>query len=241
MADLGAVRPRADERGVSPLPDLAFDWPRGAELHELLEREWLGTNGLGGYASSTLAGCNTRRYHGLFVPSLPVFGRTVLVPKLEEHVVVGRERFRLDGEETADGLDCPATHWIRSFHLEGLVPRWEYALGDTRLGRRVVMLHGENTLFVEYAHLAGPDLALTLRPWSAFRFHDRALPAAPARALVRLSEDRVEFSLAEDPPPLHVRVAANGAVPFIGLAAQSRELVYRIEKRRGLDHRERLR
>ncbi|HZA52321.1 MAG TPA: amylo-alpha-1,6-glucosidase, partial [Myxococcaceae bacterium] len=58
---------------------------------------------------------------------------------------------------------------------------------------------------------------------------------------VRLSEDRVEFSLAEDTPPLHVRVAANGAVPFIGLAAQSRELVYRIEKRRGLDHRERLR
>lgn len=65
------------------LPILSLERPRPSSpaelLNELLHKEWLVTNGLGGYASGTVAGCPTRRYHGLFVPSLPRYGRTVML------------------------------------------------------------------------------------------------------------------------------------------------------------------
>jgi predicted glycogen debranching enzyme len=227
---------------VSELPFLALEWPRGADPEQLISHEWLVTNGLGGYASGTVAGCNTRRHHGLFVPTLPGFGRTVVLPRLQEVVTIGDERFRLDGEETVErGLECPAALSIRSFQLEGLVPRWEHAVGGARLRRRLVMVHGQNTLFAEYAHLSGPDLALTLRLWPAFRVHDQPLPPAPVYATVRLFDHRVELSMKDEAPPLRVRVTAHGPVPFIGLSTDSTELVYRTEQRRGLDDRERLR
>jgi predicted glycogen debranching enzyme len=227
---------------VSELPVLAFDWARGADPEELVGYEWVVTNGLGGYASGTVGGCNTRRHHGLFVPTLPGFGRTVMLPRLHETVIVGGERFALDGEETVEsGLDCPAALSLRSFHLEGLVPRWEYAAGPARLRRKLLMVHGQNTTFVEYVHESGPDLALTLRLWPTFRVHDQPMPATPTRAIVRLQDHRVELSMHDQAPPLRVRVTAHGPVPFIGLSTDSRELLYRMEKVRGLDDRERLR
>jgi predicted glycogen debranching enzyme len=164
-----------------------------------------------------------------------------MLRRLDEVVTIGGERFPLGGEETVErGLECPGALCLRAFHLEGLVPRWEYTVGGARLRRRLVMVHGQNTVFIEYAHESGPDLALTLRPWPAFRGHDEPLPPPHPHATVRLVDHRVELSVRDDAPPLRVQVTAHGPVPFIGLAASSPELVYRIEELRGLDHRERL-
>ena len=71
------------------LPTVSFSWPSGPTLDQVIDREWLVANGQGGYASSTIAGCNTRRYHGLFTPSLPApFGRTVMLPRLVQLATV---------------------------------------------------------------------------------------------------------------------------------------------------------
>ncbi|HQV46333.1 MAG TPA: glycogen debranching enzyme N-terminal domain-containing protein, partial [Nitrospira sp.] len=83
----------------------------------LLSREWLVTNGLGGYASGTLLGAPTRRYHGMFVPDLPSpWGRTVMIPRLDEEVVVEGESVLLSGIEFEDGrLESDLTKVISAF------------------------------------------------------------------------------------------------------------------------------
>ena len=120
------------------LPRLSFDFPDGADFSNGVHHEWLLTNGRGGYASGTVVGCNTRRYHGLFIPTLEKLGRTVLMARLEETALVDGERYRLTSEEHDDGsaLEDGARH-LRHFHLEGLIPVWEYAVGRARRGHGV--------------------------------------------------------------------------------------------------------
>lgn len=103
-------------------------------------REWLVTNGLGGYASGTLAGVNTRRYHGLLVAALtPPVGRTVLVGGLVEWAVYGGRRYPLSTHEYGDGTIDPQGYKYQSaFELEGCsrfgamtsrMPCWRSACG----------------------------------------------------------------------------------------------------------------
>jgi len=222
-----------------PLPESCFEWPAGAPVGEALPREWLVTNGLGGYASGTLAQCNTRRYHGLFVPALPGWGRTVVVPRLREEISSGEQVFRLDGEELVDGqLHLPGLSQLRRFSLCGNLPRWEWALGAARVSRELVFLHAENTAFVRWTHLAGAPLRLRVRPFTAFRFHDKALPPPGELPTVVLRGERVEVQPAPHVQPLRLRVLAGCAVPFVSLPERSPALLYRVELARGLDHAE---
>jgi predicted glycogen debranching enzyme len=115
-------------------------------------REWLVTNGLGGWASGTVSGANTRRYHGLFVPALnPPLGRTVLVSQLNEHVTTGNQAFPLSSNEYGSGTIGPHGYrHIESFRLDGLIPTWTFAVDDALLEKRVWMLHGHDTTLVTY-------------------------------------------------------------------------------------------
>ncbi|MBM4381097.1 MAG: glycogen debranching enzyme family protein, partial [Deltaproteobacteria bacterium] len=222
-----------------PLPESGFEWPAGAPANEALPREWLVTNGLGGYAAGTLAQCNTRRYHGLFVPALPGWGRTVVVPRLREEVFSAGQVFRLDGEELADGqLRLPGLEQLRGFRLVGSLPRWEWALGAARLAREFVFLHAENTAFIRWTHLSGAPLRLRVRPFTAFRFHDKPLPPPGELPTVVLRGERVEVQPAPHVQPLRLRMVAGSAVPFVSLPERSPELLFRVERARGLDHAE---
>ncbi|MGH2524891.1 MAG: glycogen debranching enzyme N-terminal domain-containing protein, partial [Anaerolineales bacterium] len=122
------------------------------EFDSAARREWLVTNGLGGWASGTVSGANTRRYHGLFVPALqPPLGRTVLVSQLNERARVGEQVFALSSNEYGDGtLDPHGYQNIESFWLDGLIPTWTFALNDALLEKRVWMPHGQNTTFAAY-------------------------------------------------------------------------------------------
>src|SRR5713226_66080 len=95
-------------------------------------REWLVTNGLGGWGSGTVSGANTRRYHGLFVPALqPPLGRTVLVAKLNERATVAGQVFALSSNEYGDGTVAPHGYRnIEAFRLQNGVPMWTFALAD---------------------------------------------------------------------------------------------------------------
>ncbi len=221
------------------LPTLNVEFPAPGAADALLSREWLVTNGVGGYASGTLGMVNTRRYHGLFVPSLPPpYGRTVMLPRLTEHVEIDGQGYRLDGEEHTDGtLVMQGDPLLRRFCLTGLVPRWELKLGPCWLQRRLLLPHGENTLLVEYRLLEGPPLRLRLRPFCTFRFHDRPVPPTDEGALpsVKLEGDRVEIRPQEGALPLRLRVYASRPAPFVALPERSAELLYRVERARGLD------
>ncbi len=115
-------------------------------------REWLVTNGIGGYAFGTIAGHHTRCYHGLLVAALqPPQGRTLLVAKLDETARYGSEEFELFTNRWADGTVSPEGYRnIERFHLEGTTPVWTFALADAQLEKRIFMPSGANTTYVLY-------------------------------------------------------------------------------------------
>jgi predicted glycogen debranching enzyme len=120
-------------------------------------REWLVTNGLGGFASGTVAGTSTRRYHGLLVAALqPPVRRTLLVNGLDESVRYLGTVHSLATNRWTSGFVSPRGYLqLESFHLEGSKPVWRYALADALLEKRVWMKQGENTTYVQYSLLRG--------------------------------------------------------------------------------------
>src|ERR1700720_1620137 len=128
-----------------------------SDLGAAESREWLGTNGIGGYAFGSIAGLLTRCYHGLLVAALqPPLGRTLLVAKLEEMVRYGSEEFALFANRWADGTVSPEGYLnIERFRLEGTTPIWTFALADALLEKRIFMQTGSNTTYVLYRLVRG--------------------------------------------------------------------------------------
>jgi predicted glycogen debranching enzyme len=146
------------------------------DLHTASRREWLVTNGLGGYAAGTVAGLNTRRYHGLLVAALaPPLKRTMLLSKLLESVRLEGDDFSYKlacNEYTDDVIDPHGYAYLEAFVLEGMVPVWTYALAETLLEKRVWMAHGSNTTYVTYTLRRGDrPLRLELTPLCTYRDH----------------------------------------------------------------------
>lgn len=120
-------------------------------------REWLVTNGIGGYASGTISGALTRRYHGLLIASLkPPVARTLLLTKIDETVNYNGQSYDLSGNLWADGTVAPQGYLnIESFYLDGTTPVWNFAFADGLLEKRVWMEKGENTTYIRYTYKRG--------------------------------------------------------------------------------------
>src|SRR5579885_3294698 len=161
--------------GVLEAPLVSFGREVCGDFAAALRREWLVTNGLGGYASGTLAGVATRRYHGSLVAALtPPVGRTVLVGALDEQATYDGARYPLSAHEFTDGTIAPqGFRHLQAFRLDGMLPVWTFALGDALLERRVWMAYGENTTYVAYRMLRGTrPLELRVTPLVTYRdFH----------------------------------------------------------------------
>src|SRR4051812_45099126 len=129
-----------------------------ARLQKLLDTEWLVTNGLGGYASSTMAGVITRRYHGMLVAALPnPLGRMVMLNHLGESVTANGKTTALNAEERVAGKIDPAVALgVADVRIEAGLPVWEYLWDGVRLERRILMPHRQNTVHVTYRMLEGP-------------------------------------------------------------------------------------
>jgi glycogen debranching enzyme len=135
-------------------------------------REWLVTNGLGGYASGTVAGVLTRRYHGLLFAALkPPLGRTLLLAKLDEMVQYDQNYYPLYTNRWVDGAIAPQGYReIESFCLEGTIPVWKFACGDALIEKRVWIQQGENTTYIRYTlHRASSPLILSLKALVNYR------------------------------------------------------------------------
>jgi predicted glycogen debranching enzyme len=150
-----------------------------SNLETASQREWLVTNGIGGYAAGTLSGILTRSYHGYLVAALqPPLGRYLLLTKLDETVSLRGRSFPLFANRWASGVVEPEGYQhLERFYLDGSVPVWIYALEGIRIEKRLWMEQGENTTWVLYKYLfpkAGldsPRIDLTLKALVNFRNH----------------------------------------------------------------------
>jgi predicted glycogen debranching enzyme len=211
----------------------------GQGKDHLLSREWLVTNGLGGYASGTVSGVATRRYHGLLISALPApHGRMLLLAHLSEQFrLEDGTTTRLGGDESnGSSLRVYGADNLESFYLESGIPVWRYRVGDVVLEKRVFMPHGQNTTFINYRLIEGPDeIRLKLLPSVHCRSHDAFVSTLlPEPFTITTCEDRHELSAANNLPPL--RMLMHGEAAAFTLERQyMRDMVFRIERGRGYD------
>ena len=141
------------------------------DLDAALDREWLETNGLGGFASSTIIGLNTRRYHGLLVAATnPPVGRMVLLSKLEETLVINDRRFDLSANRYPGTIYPQGFKSLKKFRLDPF-PVFMYEVDGIEIEKSVFMIDGKNSTAIQYQvkNSRNQPLSLELRPLIAFR------------------------------------------------------------------------
>ena len=221
-----------------PAAQIHFGREICGDLAAAEKREWLVTNGIGGFASGTIAGLQTRRYHGLLFAALkPPLGRTLLVSHVQESVEYDGRRYDLHSSRWADGSVSPeGFHLVESFRLEGTTPVWSYAFSDALIEKRIWMEQGANTTYVSYTFTRGcHPLRIEIKAFANYRDYHSCTRAGGWR----MNIERVENGL---------RVAAfDGATPFYLLsnaaeAEPAHDWYYNFdlvaERYRGLDDRE---
>ena len=179
-------------------------------------REWLVTNGIGGYASGTVAGSQTRRYHGLLVAALqPPVGRTQLVSAIDETVHYAGTDFCLATHRWASGaVDPQGFLLLEDFHLAGSTPVWTYALADALLEKRVWMRQGENTTYIQYTLVRGSSaLEMELKALVNYRDFHSLTHAGDWRMNIEPVEHGVKVRAFDGAAPFHLKSSAATCEP----------------------------
>lgn len=144
------------------------------DLYTASQREWLVTNGIGGYACGTVPGILTRHYHGILIAALePPVGRMLMVTKLDESVIYRNQIHQLCTNRWADGIVNPeGHHYLEQFYLDGSIPTWRYVFSDAALTKQIWMRQGENTTYVRYTLERGSNsILLNLKALVNYRNH----------------------------------------------------------------------
>ena len=145
-------------------------------------KEWLVANGLGGYSSSTVIGCNTRKYHGLLVAALePPVKRRILLSKLEEEVEVEGKTYLLSTNEYLGAVHPKGHNMLTSFELDPL-PTSTFVLGEVSISKRIFPIHGRNAVVISYriSNLNKQEIIFRVRPLITSRgIHEIARPYTP--------------------------------------------------------------
>jgi predicted glycogen debranching enzyme len=201
-------------------------------------REWLVTNGIGGYASGTIAGSQTRRYHGLLVAALqPPVGRTQLASAIDEIAHYAGTDFSLATHRWASGAVEPKGFLLlEDFHLEGSTPVWTYALSDALLEKRVWMRQGENTTVIQYTVLrASSPIEVELKAFVNYRDFHSMTYANGWRMNITPVEHGVAVQAFDGATPFYMKSSASTCEPrhewYLGC-------YYSEETERGLNDRE---
>jgi predicted glycogen debranching enzyme len=233
---------RDDEKPQPHDEVLARAWQPGERppLDALLEREWLVTNGLGGYASGTVSGAATRRYHGLLIAAHPApLGRVMMVNHLREFLRLPDYRtVPFGGEEKIKGeLHIHGAEHLTSFHLEAGLPVWRYQVEGFELERRIHFAYRHNTVYVRYRLTGGSGrVRLKLKPSVHFRGHDDPVSREPGGPYV-LTVVGDRYELTGEPHYPTLRMAVNdGNAGFTARAERVADVIYRVEESRGYQY-----
>ena len=216
---------------------VAWHYHSGADPELLLSREWLVTNGLGGYASGTIAGVNTRRYHGLLVAALPApHGRIMMFNHLSEQLhLPNATAIQLVGEQHADGkMSLYGIDSLVECRLEAGLPVWQFHIGAFVIEKRIFLLHGQNTVYINYRMCDGKGvIQLRLSPAVHFRLHEAPVDDLPSEPYTFTSvNNRHELSNGTSLPPLRLYVYGEKSA-FTVAGEMIENALYPIEERRG--------
>ena len=220
---------------------IRFDTAICTDFAAASSREWLETNGIGGFASGTISGANTRRYHGVLTAATrPPLGRITMVSKLEETVAVGGETLELSSNQYPGSVHPKGYELLTSFRLDPF-PIWTYSFSGVEIEKRLFMPHGLNATVIRYkarskTRFRRVDAAMKLRPMLSFAdYHHLRRQTEELNGDLTISEDSVEMLPFENLPS--VFFSHNGiAIERTGHWYNNFE--YPIERERGFDFRE---
>ena len=199
------------------------------------KKEWILTNGLGGYAMGTIEGILTRRYHGLLI-SAHASGRIMMLNALAERVrLQGGAVFHL-GAAVLSGAITPEIIPVSEFRLESGLPVWVYTFGKLVLERRVILAYRQNTVHVIYRLISGEGtIRLGVRPGVEIRHHDAPVDTPPPSYVLTLQDERYEVFASDEFPKLRLHFTA----PHSAFTYDRRlipKVSYTFEQERGYDH-----
>lgn len=177
------------------------------ELSSAESLEWLVTNGIGGYASGTVANVLTRRYHGLLIAALkPPYERTLLVSKLDETIECDGRVYPIYSNRWANILVEPNGYrHIENFQLEGKIPVWTFSFGAVKLQKRIWMQPGANTTYIQYRLLDSPShIHLRINAMVNYRNFHGETHAGDWQMQVRRISHGLKISASEEAVPFYI-------------------------------------
>lgn len=217
--------------------DIAFGPELTGNFEESSRREWLETNGIGGFASGTVAGVNTRRYHSLLIAAtVPPLGRVVMVSQIFETLSFDGKHHELGTAQYPGTVHPRGYEHLAAFRLDPC-PTWVYRIGDIVLEKSIMAIHGENTTVVSYFLREAPGrVQLTLRPALACRdYHQLRKETPEARAEAAVQPGLLTFQPFRDVVPVHI---GHPAGDWHAESFWYRNTEYLRELDRGLEFRE---
>ena len=220
---------------------ISFDSTICTDFAAATSREWLETNGIGGFASGTISGANTRRYHGVLTAATePPLGRITMVSKVEETVTVGGKSFELSSNQYPGNIHPRGFELLTSFRLDPF-PVWTYSLPGVDIERRLFMPHGTNATVIRYkakskTRFKRPDVSMTLRPLLSFAdYHHLRRQTNQFDGEFTESDGVVEMRPDESLPAVYL---AHNGLKVERTGYWYNDFEYAIEQERGFDFRE---
>ncbi len=211
-----------------------------ADANRQLHTEWLLTNSLGGYSSTSIGGEVTRKYHGYLIAALPApLGRTVLLNYVSEQIVLADgdkvylSTIELFHNQTTERHDLPA---LKEFRLENGLPVWTYEHKDYVFEKRVHLIHLQNTIQMTYTYIKGPHpVKLVWQPFISLRHHEDSVETALSHNYQVNTKDQKFFAVVAEELP-HIHINSSDQALYIREPTLLKQVFYRIEFERGYDY-----
>jgi predicted glycogen debranching enzyme len=204
-------------------------------------REWLETNGIGGFASGTVSGANTRRYHGILTAATePPLGRITMLSKLEETLRIDGEAYELSANQYPEKIYPQGFQFLKTFRLDPF-PIWVYEVDGVELEKKIFMVHGLNTTVCRWqlrrrSRRDRRHVSLEVRPLLSFVDYHHLRHVDPEFDPAYSDEPRiVSMQPVKALPPIFFQHNASSVVPT---GYWYRDFEYAIERERGFDFRE---
>ena len=220
---------------------IEFDQRICANFEEATSREWLETNGIGGFASGTISGANARRYHAaLTAATKPPLGRITMLSKFEETLLIDGKPYELSANQYPNSIYPQGFKYLKSFRLDPF-PVWIYEVEDIEIEKKIFMVYGENTTVCQWKVKSRVEsresrVGLELKPLLSFcDYHALQHETAAINPEFQIAKDLVSIQPFAEMPELFF---AHNAENLETTALWYRNFEYAIEKERGFDFRE---
>jgi predicted glycogen debranching enzyme len=220
---------------------LSFNSTICNDFAESSSREWLETNGIGGFACSTIAGANTRRYHALLTPAThPPLGRITTLSKFEETVVIDGKSYELSSNQFPGTISPQGFKYLKNFRLDPF-PIWTYEIEGIEIEKKIFMIYGENSTVCQWTvdakfQMPNSKFQIELKPLLSFSdYHHLQHEDANFDLNYKTSDSCVSVKPYAEMPEIFFN---HNAQNLENTGFWYRNFEYAIEKERGFDFAE---